>query len=101
MTTTRRKVFQRELADSLALADGVFIANVDRLNELPEHERLDPGEIVETLRARGNPAELSASSDEIVDRLTPCLRPHDVVAVFSNGKFDNIHDKLLKRLQRA
>jgi len=27
------------------------------------------------------------------------LRPNDIVAVFSNGGFDNIHEKLLKRLQ--
>jgi hypothetical protein len=26
------------------------------------------------------------------------LRPKDIVAIFSNGGFDNIHEKLLARL---
>jgi hypothetical protein len=27
------------------------------------------------------------------------LRPNEIVAVFSNGGFDNIHEKLLARLR--
>jgi UDP-N-acetylmuramate-alanine ligase len=34
-----------------------------------------------------------------VDRIVPMLRPKDVVVVFSNGGFDNIHEKLLTRLE--
>ncbi len=98
--TTRRNIFQRELAESLAQADGVFIGKVDRLSELPEAERLKPELIIDTLRARGRVAEYSPSADAIVEKLVPSLRPRDVVAVFSNGKFDGIHDKLLTRLNR-
>ncbi len=98
--TTRRNVFQNELADSLGLADGVFIGKVDRLDELPEAERLKPEAIIATLRAHGKPAEYAASADDIVEHLVPSLRPRDVVAVFSNGKFDGIHDKLLARLRQ-
>ncbi|HVM62270.1 MAG TPA: Mur ligase domain-containing protein [Verrucomicrobiae bacterium] len=99
--TTRRNVFQRELAESLSLADGVYIARVDRLQELSEGERLNPEAIIERLRSRGRMAEYSPSADEIVNRLVPNLHERDVVAVFSNGKFDGIHDKLLERLRRA
>jgi UDP-N-acetylmuramate: L-alanyl-gamma-D-glutamyl-meso-diaminopimelate ligase len=98
--TTRRNVFQRELAESLSLADGVFISRVDRLQELNESERLNPEEIVERLRSGGKVAEYSPSADEIVNRLVPNLHDRDVVAVFSNGKFDGIHDKLLTRLRQ-
>jgi UDP-N-acetylmuramate: L-alanyl-gamma-D-glutamyl-meso-diaminopimelate ligase len=96
--TTRRNVFQRELAESLALADGVYITRVDRIHELPEHERLNPDQMIATLRQLGKPAEYSANAEAILTSLTPQLRPGDVVAVFSNGKFDGIHDKLLARL---
>ena len=99
--TTRRNVFQRELAESLALADGVFISQVDRYHELQENERLKPEQIVATLRQRGRFAEFSADSDEIVSKLVPSLHDSDVVAVFSNGKFDDIHDKLLMRLRQS
>ncbi len=97
--TTRRNVFQRELAESLSLADGVFISRVDRLQELAESERLNPEAIIEGLRRCGKVAEYSPSADEIVNRLVPNLHDRDVVAVFSNGKFDGIHDKLLERLR--
>jgi UDP-N-acetylmuramate: L-alanyl-gamma-D-glutamyl-meso-diaminopimelate ligase len=97
--TTRRNVFQRELAESLSLADGVFISRVDRLQELGENERLNPEAIIEGLHRCGKVAEYSPSADEIVNRLVPNLHDRDVVAVFSNGKFDGIHDKLLERLR--
>jgi UDP-N-acetylmuramate: L-alanyl-gamma-D-glutamyl-meso-diaminopimelate ligase len=96
--TTRRNIFQRELAESLAAADGVYISRVDRLQELPEHERLDPEQIVAELRAQGKPARYSGGADEIVTDLTPQLRAGDVVGIFSNGGFGGIHDKLLARL---
>jgi UDP-N-acetylmuramate: L-alanyl-gamma-D-glutamyl-meso-diaminopimelate ligase len=96
--TTRRNIFQHELADSLGLADGVFISRVDRMNELPEDERLKPEQIITVLRQQGKVANFLSSSDEIVEKLLPSLHDTDVVAVFSNGKFDGIHDKLLARL---
>ena len=99
--TTRRNIFQSELTDSLALADGVYISRVHRLQELNEKERLDPEAIVERLRTCGKIAEYSSGADEIVDRLTTNLQSNDVVAVFSNGKFDGIHDKLLARLRQS
>jgi UDP-N-acetylmuramate: L-alanyl-gamma-D-glutamyl-meso-diaminopimelate ligase len=99
--TTRRNIFQRELADALAEADGVFVGRVDRLQELPEAERLRPELLVETLRATGKVAEYCASGDEIVAQLAPQLLPGDIVAVFSNGKFDGVHDKLLTWLSQS
>jgi UDP-N-acetylmuramate: L-alanyl-gamma-D-glutamyl-meso-diaminopimelate ligase len=99
--TTRRNIFQRELAESLSLADGVFISRVHRSQDLNESERLNPEAIIERLRSRGKVAEYSPSADEIVNRLVPNLHDRDVVAVFSNGKFDGIHDKLLTRLRQS
>jgi UDP-N-acetylmuramate: L-alanyl-gamma-D-glutamyl-meso-diaminopimelate ligase len=97
--TTRRNVFQRELTEALALADGVYVAKVDRLNELPAGERLDPEKMVADLRGRGLPATYSGNADEIVAGLRPQLRSGDVVAVFSNGGFGGIHEKLLNALR--
>ena len=99
--TTRRNIFQRELAEALALADGVYVARVDRLNELPEAERLNPEQVVATIRSHGKPAEYLAGAEAIVNALAPQVRAGDVVAVFSNGKFDGVHDKLLARLRQT
>ena len=97
--TTRRAVFQQELPEALKLADGVFISQVARLEQIPENERLKPERVVAAIAEAGRPAFHEQNADAIVDRIVPMLRPKDVVVVFSNGGFDNIHEKLLMRLQ--
>ena len=96
--TTRRAVFQQQLPDALKRADGVFIAQVARLDQIPEDERLDPEAVVKAIANAGRPAFYEKNADAIVDRIVPMLRVNDIVAVFSNGGFDNIHEKLLGRL---
>jgi UDP-N-acetylmuramate: L-alanyl-gamma-D-glutamyl-meso-diaminopimelate ligase len=97
--TTRRAVFQLQLPDALKLADGVFITQVAKLEQIPEEERLNPERVVAAIAKAGRPAFYDQNADAIVDRIVPMLRPNDVVAVFSNGGFDNIHEKLLARLR--
>jgi UDP-N-acetylmuramate: L-alanyl-gamma-D-glutamyl-meso-diaminopimelate ligase len=96
--TTRRAVFQRQLPDALNLADAVFIAQVAKLEQIPEDERLNPEAVVDAISEAGHPAFYEQNADAIIDRIVPMLRPKDIVAIFSNGGFDNIHEKLLARL---
>ena len=97
--TTRRSVFQQQLPDALKEADGVFIAQVARLEQIPEDQRLKPERVVASLAKAGRPAFYEQNAEAIVNRIVPMLRPKDVVVVFSNGGFDNIHEKLLMRLK--
>src|SRR5947209_12162190 len=99
--TTRRAVFQKELPEALKVADGVFIAQVARLEQIPEAERLNPEEVVKEISEDGRPAFYEKNADAIIDRIMPLLKPEDVVVVFSNGGFDNIHEKLLARLKNT
>ncbi len=96
--TTRRAVFQHDLPAAFACADGVFIAKVARLEQIPENERLNPGQVVTDIAAQGKPAFYEPTADDIVERLRPLAGSGDLVAVFSNGGFDGIHQKLLDRL---
>jgi UDP-N-acetylmuramate: L-alanyl-gamma-D-glutamyl-meso-diaminopimelate ligase len=96
--TTRRAVFQHALPEALALADGVFISQVAKLEQIPEKERLQPEAVVKDL-AKDRPAFYERNADAIVEKIVPMLQPNDVVTVFSNGGFDGIHDKLLDRLR--
>jgi UDP-N-acetylmuramate: L-alanyl-gamma-D-glutamyl-meso-diaminopimelate ligase len=93
--TTRRAVFQKDLPDALGEADGVFVAQVAALEQIPAAERLHPEQVVADITARGIPAYYEPDADAIVARLKPLLRPGDVVIVFSNGGFGGIHQKLL------
>jgi UDP-N-acetylmuramate: L-alanyl-gamma-D-glutamyl-meso-diaminopimelate ligase len=97
--TTRRAVFQKQLPDALKLADGVLIAQVARMEQLPEEDRLNPEAVIDAIASSGRPAFYEKDADAIVDRIVPQLLPNDVVTVFSNGGFDGIHEKLLARLR--
>jgi len=97
--TTRRAVFQEQLPEAFKFADGVFISQVARLEQIPEEERLNPERVVAAIAKSGRPAFYERNADAIAERIVPMLRPKDVVIVFSNGGFDNIHEKLLARLR--
>src|SRR5213080_2250663 len=97
--TTRRAVFQQQLPEALNLADGVFISQVAKLEQIPENERLKPERVVAAIARAGRPAFYEQNADAIAERIVPLLQPKDVVVVFSNGGFDNIHEKLLARLR--
>jgi UDP-N-acetylmuramate: L-alanyl-gamma-D-glutamyl-meso-diaminopimelate ligase len=97
--TTRRAVFQQQLPEALKVADGVFISQVARIEQIPEDQRLKPERVVAAIAEAGRPAFYEQNANAIVDRIIPMLRPKDVVVVFSNGGFDNIHEKLLARLR--
>ena len=97
--TLRRNVFERELVDSLSLADRVVLAGVFKLESIPEPERLHPEAVVGALEAAGHEAVLLTDADTIVEAIAPEFRPKDVVAILSNGGFDGIYEKLPRRLR--
>ncbi len=99
--TTRRNVFQQELVDALERADAVVVAEVARLEQLPLGERLNPEKLMQDLRLTGKPAAYLPTVEAIVDHVGSGARPGDVVCVFSNGGFGDIHNRLLARLGAA
>jgi UDP-N-acetylmuramate: L-alanyl-gamma-D-glutamyl-meso-diaminopimelate ligase len=97
--TLRRNVFERELVESLALADGIVVAGVFKQESIPEPERMHPEKVVAALESAGHDATFFATADAIVQGLTPRLEPGDVVAILSNGGFDGIYEKLPMSLE--
>ncbi|HEY2801125.1 MAG TPA: UDP-N-acetylmuramate:L-alanyl-gamma-D-glutamyl-meso-diaminopimelate ligase [Chthoniobacterales bacterium] len=97
--TTRRAIFQRELPEALQLADGVFIAEIAALEQIPAEERLHPETVVRAIMDAGRMAFYERDAAAIVEKIVPLLQPNDVVTVFSNGGFDGIHEKLLGALR--
>jgi UDP-N-acetylmuramate: L-alanyl-gamma-D-glutamyl-meso-diaminopimelate ligase len=92
--TLRRSVFERALVESLALADEVILAAVFKSESIPEHERLHPEVVAQTLNERGVPAEVHADAADIVTAIAPKLQSGDVVAILSNGGFGGIYTLL-------
>jgi UDP-N-acetylmuramate: L-alanyl-gamma-D-glutamyl-meso-diaminopimelate ligase len=97
--TLRRNVFQRELGQSLALADEVVIANVFKSESIPEAERLEVSEVGADLVRSGHHARVLADPDSIVKICAPEMRAGDVVAILSNGAFGGIYEKLPQKLK--
>jgi UDP-N-acetylmuramate: L-alanyl-gamma-D-glutamyl-meso-diaminopimelate ligase len=75
------------------------MAGVFKLESIPENERLHPEAVVKTLEAEDHDAVLLKDANDIVEAIAPELRSGDVVAILSNGGFDNIYDKLPRRLR--
>ena len=97
--TLRRNVFQHDLAQSLAIADEVVMANVFKSDAIPEAERLDLGMVVEELKKNGRRARIVPEVDAIIQLVAPELRAGDVVAILSNGGFGGIYEKLPQELE--
>jgi UDP-N-acetylmuramate: L-alanyl-gamma-D-glutamyl-meso-diaminopimelate ligase len=93
--TTRRNIFQKELAESFREADAVIVAQIARLELLKAEERLDPKKLMDDLQAAGKPAAYLPDVDSIVAHLKKEAAGGDVICVFSNGGFGGIHEKLL------
>ena len=96
--TSRRRVFQREFTEALALADSVIVAGVFSSDKIPEEERLSPEEIVRGIREMGRPAECIQELDDIVKRISGSAAPGDLVLLMSNGGFGGIREKLRESL---
>jgi UDP-N-acetylmuramate: L-alanyl-gamma-D-glutamyl-meso-diaminopimelate ligase len=92
--TLRRNVFERELVESLSLADRVILAAVFHSEKIPAPERLHPENVVAALQSAGRDAVLLPNVEAIVTNIVPRLDSADVVAILSNGGFDGIYEKL-------
>jgi UDP-N-acetylmuramate: L-alanyl-gamma-D-glutamyl-meso-diaminopimelate ligase len=96
--STRRAVFQDQLANAFEDADGVVMARVAKIEQIPEAERLDPERVVSAIRASGKAAFYEDGTQAIITRAKSLAHPGDMIVVFSNGGFDGIHAKLLAQL---
>jgi len=94
----RRKIFQETLPKALAAADRVVLAGVFRSQQLGDENRLDPETVAQSVRALGKDARVFGSSEEIAAHLAEKAEPGDILLVMSNGSFDGLCDKLMKKL---
>jgi len=94
----RRRVFQDALPQALALGDRVILGAVHRAGQLSDDQRLDPESVASTVRQLGKDARVLPGADAIADFLIVEAHPGDLLLVMSNGSFDGLCEKLLKRL---
>ncbi|MEI8135109.1 MAG: UDP-N-acetylmuramate:L-alanyl-gamma-D-glutamyl-meso-diaminopimelate ligase [bacterium] len=96
--TTRRNIFQLELAECFADANVVMMSQIARLNLLAESERLDPEKVMSDIRARDKEAFYLPDAEAISSKVAEIAKSGDVVIVMSNGGFGGIHGLLEKKI---
>jgi UDP-N-acetylmuramate: L-alanyl-gamma-D-glutamyl-meso-diaminopimelate ligase len=94
----RRKIFQETLPQALALADRVVLGGVFRSQQLVDDNRLDPETVAQSIRALGKDARVFNGSEAIAEALGAESEPGDLLLVMSNGSFDGLCEKLMKKL---
>lgn len=94
----RRKVFQEALPKALALADRVVLSGVFRAGQLGDENRLEPEAVAQSVRDLGKSARVFPSAQAIAERISAEAEPGDLLLVMSNGSFDGLCEKLLKKL---
>ena len=94
----RRKVFQEALPKALALGDRVILGGVYRAQQLGDENLMDPEAVAADVRKFGKDAHVFPSSDAIAEHLASEAKSGDLLLIMSNGSFDGLCEKLLKKL---
>ncbi len=98
--SSRRAVFQKDYVLAFDAADLILLREPVPLDGLPSEELFSSTRLAEDLRKERNlTAEALIDTDSILVRLISILRYGDVVAILSNGGFDNIHTRLLEQIK--
>jgi UDP-N-acetylmuramate: L-alanyl-gamma-D-glutamyl-meso-diaminopimelate ligase len=71
------------------------------LPDSPADQLFSSKQLASDLKGRNIDARSFAYTDEILVHLQSTLLPGDVVAILSNGGFDNIHMRLLEMLRSS
>ncbi len=98
--TSRRNVFQDRFARAFDSADLVCVRESEPLRGVEPGELFSARRLVDDLRARGRDAHYFPAAGDIIDFLEKSLVSGDVVAVLSNGAFDDIHNHILSMLRQ-
>ncbi|MBU1231261.1 MAG: UDP-N-acetylmuramate:L-alanyl-gamma-D-glutamyl-meso-diaminopimelate ligase [Proteobacteria bacterium] len=98
--SSRRAIFQQDYIPCFDSSDLTLIREPMPLDGIPEKDLFSAQQLAKDLMTRGLQAQSCPDTDTILDRLLPLLQPNDVVAILSNGGFDNIHARLLVELEK-
>jgi len=96
--SSRRQVFQNDYVAAFDQADLALVREPVPLPDFPVDQLFSSKQLAADLRARNIDAHSFADTDLILEHLQAILLPGDVVAILSNGGFDNIHVRLLDML---
>lgn len=99
--SSRRTIFQKQYSEAFDAADLVLIREPVPLIDVAAKDMFSSEQLTRDLCARNVKAQSFANTDDILTELSTKLQRGDVVAILSNGGFDNIHNRLLEILKKS
>ena len=99
--SSRRAIFQNDYAGAFDSADIILLREPTPIEGLAKEELFSSARLAADLITRHLSAESFQTTDDILNRLKNILIKGDVVAILSNGGFDNIHIRLLEQIRSA
>jgi len=98
--SSRRAIFQQDYVRAFDAADAVLLREPLPLANVAPEDLFSSAQLAEDLRRNGrDEARAFADTDTLLAHLGAVLTAGDVVAILSNGGFDNIHVRLLDILR--
>jgi UDP-N-acetylmuramate: L-alanyl-gamma-D-glutamyl-meso-diaminopimelate ligase len=98
--SSRRAIFQNDYAGAFDSADIILLREPAPIEGLAKEELFSAARLAtDLISKRRLLAEAFETTDDILIRLKTILKEGDVVAILSNGGFDNIHIRLLDQIR--
>ncbi len=98
--SSRRAIFQDDYACAFDSADLILLKEPSPIEGLAKEELFSSARLANDLKnKRELIAEAFLTTEDILERLKTILEAGDVVAILSNGGFDNIHIRLLDQIR--
>jgi UDP-N-acetylmuramate: L-alanyl-gamma-D-glutamyl-meso-diaminopimelate ligase len=98
--SSRRRVFQDVYPECFGGADLVLVKEPEPLTNIAAEERFSSAELVAALGRKKIVAHYFSTTAAIIKFLLANTVAGDVVAILSNGGFDDIHNRLLAGLRQ-
>jgi len=99
--SSRRNVFQEQYASSFDRADLILIPEPPMKEKIPVEQRFSSEALVEDLNRKGLSAFYFPDTALLLEELLEQSCAGDVVLFMSNGSFDNLPERLLKKLKES
>ena len=97
--TSKMKIMEDLYASAFDDADKIIIAPLYLPHKVKAEARLSVENLVEKIQLRGKEAYYLKSVEEIIDYIAQYARSGDHILIMSNGSFENIHQRLIEKLQ--
>lgn len=98
--TSRRKVFQKDFAQALSLADKSYVAQPYDQTKISETDRFSSQDLISDIESLGGTSHIFEGTETGVKMVSDETRELDVVVIMSNGGFDGYIPKFTQALKQ-